>query len=198
MQVKIIREAGYDEALKGMSFSFKDGSLDTDSWWEGQRDKAQKRAGLLAGKGAGHDKFLRQIQLWIEVEAPRCFHSEMDTYAVGVVKNSTSTMHTLAKRAPMISDFEEDTPLGVISSFASAWVEWKSSGSTDISIIKCALPEGYLQRRMITLNYANLRNIIEQRKDHRLKYWNMFIDEIMKQVEHKELLIFKESYGHTN
>ena len=198
MQVKIIREAGYDEALKGMSFSFKDGSLDTDSWWEGQREKAQKRAGLLAGKGAGHDKFLRQIQLWIEAQVPRCFWSEWDQYKVGVITNSESSMHTLSKREPLISDFEIDTPFTTISTFVEEWHKWKKDGSNDLAKLKCALPEGYLQRRMITLNYANLRNIIEQRKDHRLKYWNMFIDEIMKQVEHKELLIFKESYGHTN
>ena len=198
MQVKIIREAGYDEALKGMSFSFKDGSLDTESWWEGQREKAKKRAGLLAGKGAGHDKFLRQIQLWIEVQAPRCLWPELSAYKVGVVENSESTVHRLSKREPIISDFEIDTPFSTISTFVEEWHKWQEEGSNDLAKLKCALPEGYLQRRMITPNYANLRNIIEQRKNHRLKYWNMFTDEIMKQVEHKELLIFKGKHDDTN
>ena len=188
MEVKILSEHGYELAIRGMSYSFKDRSVEVDSWWDEQLPKAIKRAGLLAGKGAGHDKFLRQIQLWIDVEAPRCWWSEMDTYRVGVVENSESTMHKLSKREPTIGDFEEDTPLKTVAQFISAWTEWKESGSTDISIIKCSLPEGYLQRRMVTINYTNLRNIIEQRSGHHLKYWDMFINSILEQVEHPELL----------
>ena len=192
MEVKILSEHGYELALRGMSYSFKDRAVEVDSWWEEQLPRAMKRAGLLVGKGAGHDKFLRQIQLWIDVEAPRCWWSEMDTYKIGVVENSESTMHRLTKRKPEIGDFEESTPFSCISEFIDNWADWKESGAEDISVIKCSLPEGYLQRRLVTLNYANLRNIIEQRSGHRLKYWGMFISSIIEQVEHPEFLQFED------
>ena len=63
MQVTILEEAGYDQAIRGMAYSYKDRSLNSPLWWEGQREKASKRASLLAGKGGGHDKFLESIQI---------------------------------------------------------------------------------------------------------------------------------------
>ena len=193
MEVKILSEHGYELALRGMSYSFKDRSADVEDWWEAQLQKAIKRAGLLAGKGAGHDKFLRQIQVWVDVEAPRCFWCEFDTYRVGVVENSESTLHTLSKRPPTKYDFEEDTPESTIEAFKEVWKGASSNAPFDITVLKCALPEGFLQRRLVTLNYENLRNIIKQRTGHRLKYWGMFIESILAQAEHPELLTFKES-----
>ena len=184
MQVKVRKEAGYDEALLGMSLSFKDRALPTDEWWEGQRDKAIKRAGLLAGKGGGHDKFLRQIMLWLDIEAPRCWWSEFDTYKVGTVAQSESTMHTLSKRPPTIEDFAPGTPIEAIYAFLGVWKITK-----DITALKAALPEGFLQRRIVTLNYENLRNIVHQREGHRLRYWRDFIDAVIEQVEHPEFLV---------
>ena len=184
MKIHILQETGYELALRGMAYSYKDRALDPNEWWAGQFEKAKKRAPLLAPKDAGHNKFLRQIELWVDIEAPRCFWSEFDTYKVGVVAQSESTMHTLAKRAPTWSDFEIDTPQVMIEAFMLQWPHIKH----DIAKLKCALPEGFLQRRLVTMNYANLRNIIAQRETHRLKYWQTFVDEILKQVEHPELL----------
>ena len=184
MKVQILKEAGYEEALRGMSYSFRDRAIPVEEWWEGQYPKAVKRAGLLVGKGAGHDKFIRQIQLWVDIEAARCWWSEFDTYKVGTVANSESTMHKLAKREPLYDDFEDDTNINVIAEFRHIWARHKD----DINILKMNLPEGYLQRRMVTLNYANLRNIIEQRTGHRLRWWGVFIDAILDQVEHPEFL----------
>jgi hypothetical protein len=167
-----------------MSYSFRDRAVPVEEWWSEQYPKAIKRAELLAGKGAGHDKFLRQIQLWIDIEASRAWWSEFDTYKVGTVANSESTMHKLAKRQPTIDDFEDGSHLVVVNAFCAIWRAHKD----DINIIKMNLPEGYLQRRMVTMNYANLRNIIEQRTGHRLKLWGVFIDAVVAQVEHPELL----------
>ena len=184
MKVKILKEAGYEEALRGMSYSFRDRAIPVEEWWEGQYPKAVKRAGLLVGKGAGHDKFIRQIQLWVDIEAARCWWSEFDTYKVGTVANSESTMHKLAKREPLLEDFEEGTNENTVAEFLKVWLESKD----DINVLKMNLPEGYLQRRMVTMNYQNLRNIIEQRTGHRLKWWQYFIDEIQMQVQYPELL----------
>lgn len=184
MQVKIIEEAGHDLALRGMAYSYKDRAIDPDEWWVNQRPRAEKRAPLLAPMDAGHNKFLRQIALWIDIEACRAWWSEFDTYKVGTVADSESTMHTLAKRPPTMGDFEEGTSDHVVEAFKTVWLEAKG----DVTTLKMNLPEGFLQRRMVTLNYAVLRNIIQQREGHRLKWWQVFIDEVRAQVKHPEYL----------
>jgi len=184
MKVNILLEAGHDLALRGMAYSYKDRAIDPADWWSPQRERALKRAPLLAPLDAGHNKFLRQIALWIDIEACRTFWSEFDTYKVGVVANSESTMHTLAKRAPRFDDFEVGTDASVISEFCHLHLRAKG----DINTLKLNLPEGFLQRRMVTLNYGVLRNIIAQRRGHRLKWWGVFITEVMAQVAHPEYL----------
>lgn len=191
MQVKVIEEHGHDAALRGMAFSYKDRAIDTDEWWEKQRERALKRAPLLAPMDAGHNKFLRQIKLWVEIEACRAFWSEFDTYKVGTVANSESTMHTLAKRGPLPEDFEEGTHWRVIDAFTDVWLSAKG----DINILKMNLPEGFLQRRMVTMNYGNLRNIIAQREGHRLKWWGVFIEAMRAQVQHPEYLNQGKQHG---
>ena len=184
MQVQILKEAGYAEALRGMSYSYRDRAVDVDEWWHDQYPKAVKRAALLAGKGAGHDKFLRQIMLWVDIEAARAWWSEFDTYKVGTVAQSESTMHTLSKREPEWCDFEEGTAQCTIEAFKAVWL--KSRG--DVTTLKMNLPEGFLQRRIVKMNYANVKNIIAQRRGHRLKWWDVFIDSLLGQIERSELL----------
>lgn len=184
MQVTILKEEGHELALRGMSLSYKDRAADVEAWWQGQYPKALKRAPLLAPMDAGHNKFLRQICLWIEIEACRAFWSEFDTYKVGTVANSESTIHTLSKRGPAPEDFEEGTHWRVIDAFTDVWLASKG----DINTLKMNLPEGFLQRRMVTMNYAVLRNIIAQREGHRLKWWGVFIEEVKRQVQHPEYL----------
>ena len=192
MKVKILEEAGHENALRGMAYSYKDRALVPAEWWQGQIEKANKRAPLLAPMGNGHNKFLRQITLWVDIEAPRCWWSEFDTYKVGTVADSESTMHTLSKRVPTKEDFEEDTPPVMVQAFQEVWKHLKENGM-DIAVLKNSLPEGYLQRRMVTVNYEVLRNIIAQRRGHRLKYWDVWIDAILEQVEHPEYLVTKQT-----
>ena len=174
-----------------MAVSYNDRAIDTDEWWEKQRERALKRAPLLAPMDAGHNKFLRQIKLWVEIEACRAFWSEFDTYKVGTVANSESTMHTLAKRGPLPGDFEEGTHWRVIDAFTDVWLSAKG----DINVLKMNLPEGFLQRRMVTMNYGNLRNIIAQREGHRLKWWGVFIEAMRAQVQHPEYLNQGKQHG---
>ena len=71
MEIRVRCEAGWEEALIGMSFSHFKNDVPVDTWWVGQREKAIKRAKLLAFKGGGHNKFLESIGIWIEINAPR-------------------------------------------------------------------------------------------------------------------------------
>jgi hypothetical protein len=184
MQVKVLEEHGYDLALRGMAYSFKDRALDVDGWWGKQRERAEKRAPLLAVKDGGHNKFLEAMTVYIDVEASRAFWSEFDTYRVGTTKQSESTMHTLSKREPEVQDFEEGTTAETIQAFCSVWKEAKG----DVTVLKMNMPEGFLQRRLVCTNYKVLRNIIWQREGHRLKWWKVFIDEVKVQVKYPEFL----------
>lgn len=189
MRVTILEECGYDLALRGMAYSYKDRALCPEGWWKGQRERAIKRSSLLAPMSGGHNKFLRQIMLYVDISAPRSFWSEFDTYKVGTCAQSESTMHTLAKRPPTKDDFEEGTTQATIDCFVSQWAELKS----DIAVLKENLPEGYLQRRLVTMNYDNVRNILSQRKNHRYKRWAEFCKQIYDQIEHKEFV--EDIYG---
>ena len=189
MKVTILEESGHDTALRGMAYSYKDRSVDPETWWIGQREKAFRRAPKLAPLGAGHNKFLRQIVLWVDIEAPRCWWSEFDTYKVGTVAQSESTMHTLAKRAPTLDDFEEGTPHFVAAAFIASWPDIKG----DVTHLKLALPEGFLQRRVVTMNYAVVQAIVEQRLGHRLKFWQQFIDAMKAQLQNPDYIDWETS-----
>lgn len=188
MKVKVLEEHGHDAAMRGMAYSFKDRAEDVEPWWESKRERAKERLKALAHRGGGHNKALESIQVWIDVEATRSFWQEFDTYRVGTTKQSESTVHTLSKRAPTQEDFEEDTPPVMVQAFQTVWHDLKEKGM-DVSVLKNSLPEGFLQRRIICTNYKVLQNIIAQRRGHRYKWWDVFINEILDQVEHPEYLV---------
>lgn len=183
MKVEVLAEHGYDIALKGMSYSFMDNNEDTDEWWPEQRIKAQKRSLLLAGKGGGHNKFLESIMVWVDINASRAFWQEFDTYRIGVTKQSTSTMHKLEKRRPTYEDFEPTTSIRIIDTFIEIW-----DTKPGILELKHNLPEGYLQRRIVCLNYMSIRNIYHQRLRHRYYLWGTMLGSLVSQLEHPGLI----------
>lgn len=192
MIVEVLREAGMSEAALGLSLSFYDHKEDLDTWWdEDKEERAKYRVNKLAFKGGGHNKALASIQVWLYVQAARCWWSEFDTYKVGVTANSSSTMHTLSKREVNENDFEQGTSIYAIKAFNDCLLDFKDPESPfyhDITRLKINLPEGWLQERQICCNYMSLQNIIRQRDGHRLKYWGTFIDEVLKQITYPELL----------
>jgi hypothetical protein len=91
-----------------------------------------------------------------------------------------------------LDDFEEGTTHAAINNLNQCIRDYNDAESIyyrDITRLKMNLPEGYLQERQICLNYMALQNIIRQRKGHRLKMWKIFIDSVLEQVQHKELLV---------
>ena len=185
MEVKVLEECGIDNALRGMSYSFRIRDDDVDAWWETKRDRAYQRAAKLAHMDGGHNKFLESVQVWLDIDACRGFWQQFDTYRAGVTKQSDSTMHTLAKRPPLDSDFEIGTDQRVIELFKQLWEE----NQKDINKLKDNLPEGYLQRRVVCTNYKALRNIVKQRQDHRYKWWQVFCQELLKQLDRPEFIV---------
>jgi hypothetical protein len=189
MEVIVLGEYGHEFAAMGMSLSFKDRAIPMTEWWTKSRyEKISKTLASNAGRGLGHDKFLRQIAVYLSVEAPRYWWSEFDTYKVSTVAQSESTMHTLMRRDMDVYDLEQGIEQDIQQEEVGLFNKAKGRYINSIGEMKKYLPESYLQRRVVTLNYAVLRCIIEQRKNHKLPEWHMFIDNVYAQCEHPELL----------
>jgi len=171
MKVRIIKEHGYSSALLGLSLSY-------------DQDPARMSsvAEKLRFKGDGHNKFLEMIVVWMDIDAPRYFWQQFDTYRIGVTKQSESTMHTMTARPLQQDDFEHPIPKAHLQHLNALVADerWQ--------MVKRDLPESFLQRRVVCLNYMILQRIIRQRKTHRLAEWRTFIDEVLRQTEHTELL----------
>lgn len=184
MKVKKLDEAGYQAALIGLAHNKKKAP-------ELMPAVAQK----LAFHDGGHNKFLESIILWLDVRAPRYWWQEADTFRLST-KQSESTMHTLQKELLAVSI---DDPQA-ISRFIEQNFEagsctpeilkaiYHAAQAGNLLAVKRQLPEGFLQTRMWCMSYKTLRNIILQRRRHRLPHWQEFIRQTLAQADHPELL----------
>lgn len=184
MKIKILNESGYLEALYGLSLSY--GVSYGVSYETFVRDDAQvtKMFRVLMGlKGLdrGHNKALESICMWIELVAPRNFYQQLDAYRIGISKQSESTEHTILKRKLSWEDFDYAISQEVINLLN------KGIEQGNIEFVKAHLPESFLQKRIICTNYKTLRNILVQRKNHRMPQWNLFCSYILENAGHKEL-----------
>ena len=103
----------------------------------------------LVRRGDEHAKVLRGVVVWCEINAPRYFHVELDTYRVGCERlSSESTMH----------------------------IQGRGLSEDELVEMKETLPEGTMQKRIWMFSYQTLRRIYFQRKDHRLPQWRMFCE----------------------
>ena len=176
MRVYDIEVYGIDRALRGLSRSY--GS---------PLEKMHRRAIALAPLDKGHNKFLRQIQVWCEVEAPRFWWAEFDQYKIGVVSQSDSTMHTLHKQ-PLTQDNFEYEISNYYLDYLNLSIEEFKKGNISKAKLKNDLPEGFLQGRTLTFNYANLREMTLQRYNHELSQWQFFLNELLTSIPDIELL----------
>ena len=176
MKVYNIEVHGINRALRGLARSFKS-----------PLEKMHSRAIKLGPLDRGHNKFLRMIQVWAEVEAPRFWWAEYDTYKVGTVAQSDSTMHTLIKSPLTQESFEY--PI-----YYEHLLDLNRRIRIDepIDCIKNQLPEGFIQGRTINLNYAVLREMTLQRYSHRLPQWKFFLNEMLTNIPDIELLGISE------
>jgi len=188
MIVKVLEESGYENSLLGLSLSYYDHKTPIEEWWSQDKlTKAIKRGDLLSHRQGGHNKFIESIQVWLYIQASRDFWQEFDTYRVGMSKNSSSTMHTLDKRAVDSTDFEEGTSELSIEAFNQCLLEYKDETSIyykNVSRLKKNLPEGWLQERVVCTNYKCLQNIYSQRVKHRLEQWKYFTNELLNQLKY--------------
>ena len=184
MKVEVIAEDTMVPALFGLGLSYGKTSDTTYVKFATEPDEVSALKGMykvaknLAGKGLGHDKFLRAITVHIDADMPLYWWKEMDTYKIGTVTQSESTMHTLAKKKLDATDFELEKTLMQLEYL---------NGLDEHNKLR-QLPLDFLQRRIITTNYAALGNIIKQRKNHKLWEWRYFCNRVYQQVTHQEFL----------
>lgn len=136
----------------------------------------------LIKAGSEHRKFLRQIFVSVDVTAPLFWWKEFDTYKVGTVANSTSTMHKLANTPITIDCFEMDDFENMnchscwdFIIFACEGLRQKYNETKDKRYWKeliRLLPESWLQKRTVTMNYENILNMYMQRRNHKLNEWS--------------------------
>ena len=185
MKVDVLKVDGIEEALLGMGLSYGLTSNKNIIDMEDAKlaGRLTKICAKCAQRGNGEDKFLRMIQIWADITAPRFWWSEFDTYKVGTVALSESTMHTLGKRPLTPEDFETPIEPDYLGTLNSAL---RSDNAIDFN--KGMLPEGFLQRRIVNFNYAVFANMIRQRRNHRLPQWRYFLDNTFYALPMQEFL----------
>lgn len=202
MEVKIQLEAGYNQGLIGLSYNKKKEGRDMSVISE-----------KLACVGGGHDQWLRQVMVWVDLNMPLSWWKQMDKYNYVIatsmdemmpdfhmiVTQSESTMFTLADRELRQKDFNTQLPPIVLSSLNALLGQIKDCKDRErkseiINQLYDELPCGYLQKRKLMMSYAQISTIFGQRKAHKLKAWKFFIAELRQQLDHSYLLdkIFKK------
>ena len=210
LKVEKLTVHGFEEAIRGMrnpydswdksdtTIEYETGSVDV-----GDNDILLMRK-LVAG-GPVHAKFRRMITVSMDITAPLYWWKEFDTYKVGTVANSCSTMHTIMNKEFTPEDFScerliNDEELGTVYAdkesycydTTPAWIFDDLLSVLNICREKYIetkdkrywwqviqlLPSSYNQKRTIMLNYEVLANIYKSRKNHKLDEWHQFIDAI--------------------
>lgn len=180
IKIENLRVYGFESAMRGMRNPMNSWSLnDTKDNVIGKNDF--KLLQQLCKAGADHRKVLRQMLISFDVVAPLYWWKEFDTYKVGTVSNSCSTMHKLTSRPLTRDDFSFEDMLDndcivneVIDNLNARISDYKADGKTNKSLWRTIiqlLPCAYNQRRTITCNYEVILNMYQQRKHHKLKEW---------------------------
>jgi len=197
LEIVTLMTAGFEPAIEAMrnpmnswdksdSFVIR-AMVDPEEHYEvGVKDKELSKK--LQTAGPEHCKHLRMVMVWADITAPRQWWMEFDTYRHGVEKVSCSTMHKLMARPLRMDDFEHEPgcePMldSIIRELNRKMYEYQNAIDVDTDRAKevwreiiLLLPQSYLQKRTVMMSYAALRNIVRQRKGHKLKEWAMFID----------------------
>lgn len=187
---------------------------ETNVQWSGDYFIGTNDANLmqrLAKAGTDHRKFMRMMPVYVRITAPLYWWKEFDTYKIGTVANSCSTMHKIAEKEFTIEDFScehldicskallEET-INVLNNYRKLYIEYNAD---DFEIKGCPskkdiwwqmiqlLPSSYNQTRNILMNYEVLVNIYHSRKIHKLDCWREFCSWI-KTLPYSEIITGEE------
>ena len=201
---------GFEWAFKGMRNPMNSWDKSDSNWLFqeiGENDLALARK--LINAGSEHRKFLRQIYVSVDITAPLYWWKEFDTYKIGTVANSCSTMHKIHEKEFTWDDFSCEHLINTDKYKETVFVEDNPTAMMD-SIIICLnncrdmfletkdkkywwqiiqlLPSSYNQTRTVTMTYENIYTMRQQRKGHKLDEWRIdFFDWSDKLPHLKEL-----------
>ena len=156
----------------------------------------------LAVSGSDHRKFLRQVFVTVDITAPLYWWKEFDTYKVGTVANSCSTMHKIHAKAFDRDDFSHDrldegglalldATIAYLEAERQKFIADKEDRQPWHNMIQM-LPSSYNQMRTVTLNYESLINIYYARRNHKLAEWHTLCDWITGLPCAKEWICIKD------
>ena len=203
IKVENIEVFNFEGALRGMRNPY-DSWDKSDSefypWDETSVEIGEKDLDLmkrLYKGGSEHRKYLRQIFVSLDITAPLYWWKEFDTYKVGTVANSCSTMHTIHKKKFDAEDFSTEhlneksmvtlwVIIDALNTCRQKYIE--SKDKDDWWQMIQLLPTSYNQKRTVTLNYENVISIIKQRTGHRLDEWTVLIEEFKTLPYVKEIM----------
>lgn len=196
---------GWETAIRGMRnplnswdksdshYVEKEGSCWDGCYFIGENDYGLMKR--LVKAGSDHSKFMRMITVTLDITAPLYWWKEFDTYKVGTVRNSCSTMHKIHAKKFEASDFSwenvsDDTMniemiLGRLNYARKMYLETKDKKYW-YSMIQI-LPSSYNQRATVQVNYAVLSNMYHSRKNHKLDEWHILCEWIEK-LPYSELI----------
>ena len=177
----------------------------SDSFYDDEGNYIVGEADLKLGhnlclSGSDHRKFIRQIFVSVDITAPLYWWKEFDTYKIGTVANSTSTMHKIHSKEFSVDDFSHDhmTPeteaqlklvVDYLESLRNKYIETKDKKYW-YDIIQF-LPSSYNQMRTVTMNYENITNMYFARRSHKLDEWHTYCDWIKTLPYAEDFIIFE-------
>lgn len=213
LKIEITDVFGFEAAIRGMR-NPKNSWNKSDSWYSDGGEEYNvgtndlKLMKTLAKAGDDHGKFMRMINVTMDVVAPLYWWKEFDTYKVGTVVDSCSTMHKIADKEFTLEDFsyehlENLTTINGVSwdckDYLKQWITLlnvcreqfiKTNDKSWWWQMIQLLPSSYNQRRTVQLNYAVLKNMYHARKNHKLDEWHTFCDWI-ESLPYSELITEK-------
>ena len=216
LKIENFEVLGWEHAIRGMR-NPKNSWEKSDSGWEPQFDTEQ---GPVAGEfvigpkdldlvtrlrnaGTDHRKFMRMIVVYVDITAPLYWWKEFDTYKIGTVANSCSTMHKIHAKEFDVNDFSHEhveeltgddynmsydfllRTVDILNYYRKKFLE--TGDKVYWWQLIQLLPSSYNQKRTVMLNYEVLANIYKSRRNHKLDEWHTFCDWI-KTLPYSELI----------
>ena len=174
-----------------------DETLETANFQYFVGDNDKKLLKSLANAGPDHGKYLRMITVSLDITAPLYWWKEFDTYKVGTVANSCSTMHKIHAKPFVAEDFSCEHLVSVGEECLSALIRYLNYCRENFLETKNKmwwwqliqlLPTSYNQRRTVLLNYQVLKSMYHARRSHKLDEWRNFCD-FIRTLPHADLII---------
>jgi len=194
--------SGWDVAVRGMrnplaSWDRSDSHDVSDSVFElGEADRALMEKLNKAG-GRSHAKFMRFINVCVDITAPRYWWQEFSTYKVGVSMNSCSTMFSILKRPLTLDDFSTEGLCAyalrnlndTVACINDLIADYKAVKGDQLLQVKKLLPESYMIKATVQMNYEVLHRMYSDRHNHRLPEWSFWFSEWVKTLPLAELIM---------